>query len=69
MHPTAGRKFFEHLPEHERVRYIELLHQLKRLRLGCRCEQVGGKELVIIVGYGLATAQFWLDLYGAGNDT
>lgn len=64
MSPSASRKFFEGLPEHERLRYAELLHTLERLRLGCRCEQVGTKDFVVTVGYGLASAKFWLDIYG-----
>lgn len=64
MHATATRKVFEHLPEHERLRYAELLRTLDRLRLGCRCEMVGGRDFHIVVGFGLATAVFWMDVLG-----
>lgn len=63
MNPIAHRKFFAALPDHERLRYAELLLQLKRLRLGCRCERLGGQDFMIVVGYGLPAAQFWLDMY------
>lgn len=64
MNPVAHRKFFEHLPEFEQTRYAELLRQLRRLRLPCRCERVGGQDFQIVVGYGLPTAAFWIEMYG-----
>lgn len=65
MHAHASAASFKHMPEHVQARYVELLRQLHRLGLGCRCELVGGKDFHITVGYGLATAQFWLDMYDA----
>lgn len=64
MDAVAHRKFFEHLPDHERERYAEVLRLCERQRLGVRCEMVGGKDFHITIGFGLASARWWLDQYG-----
>ena len=68
MNPVAHRRFFDGLPDWERVRFAALLRELKRLRLGCRCERLGGQDFQVVVGYGLPTAQFWMDMYGITDE-
>lgn len=68
MNPVAHRRFFDNLPDFERARYSVLLLQLRKLRLPCRCERLGGQDFQVVVGYGLPTAQYWLDMYGIADE-
>lgn len=57
---------FLRLPEQDRERYAAVLDTLDRLKLGCRCEMVDGKDFTITVGKGYATARFWLEHFQVG---
>ncbi len=63
INPTANKKFFDKLPDHERVRYADILLRCYQLHLGVRCEVLGGREFQLTIGYGLASAKWWLDMY------
>jgi hypothetical protein len=63
MNPHATAPFFHNLAPHVRAKYVRLLRELDSLNLGCRCEMVGGRDFHIVVGFGLARPNFWLDLY------
>jgi hypothetical protein len=69
MHAHAHAAFFNNLAPHVRAKYVELLRQLDRLGLGCRCEMVEGRDFSIVVGFGLSRPQFWMDLYGVNEST
>lgn len=64
MNASASRKFWQGLPDHERQRYTEVLLLAHALRLGVRCEMVGGREFAITIQYGLGSARMWLDIFG-----
>jgi hypothetical protein len=54
---------FGRLSEGDQQRYEELLRMLDRLRLGCRCEVIDGKDFTVVVGKGYATARYWLETF------
>jgi hypothetical protein len=63
MDAVAAQANFDKLSEGDRQRYALLLAECDRLRLGCRCVMVGGRDFTVIVGKGYATAKFWLEAF------
>lgn len=62
MNQTALRSDFQTLPPSARDAHLRVLHLLEQLRLSCRCE-MAGRDFTIVVGRGLSSAKYWIDLY------
>jgi GH18 family chitinase len=64
MARAAQLSDFERLSTQDQDRYAQLLQELERLHLGCRCEMVDGKDFTVTVASGYATPKFWLSRFG-----
>ena len=62
MHQTALATDFARLPPDVQKSHIEVLQLLERRRMSCRCEQ-NGRDFVLVIGRGLSSAKYWLDMY------
>lgn len=62
MNPTALATDFHRLPLEVQRAHQELLEFLEERHMSCRCEIVG-RDFIVIVGRGLSSAKYWLDMY------
>lgn len=62
MNPTALATDFHRLPPDIQSSHMELLQFLEERRMSCRCE-MNGRDFTVIVGRGLSSAKYWLDMY------
>lgn len=62
MHQTALATDFARLPPDVQKSHLEILRLLERRRMSCRCEQ-NGRDFTIVIGRGLSSAKYWIDMY------
>lgn len=62
MHQTAQASDFQRLSGGLQQAHLEVLEACDRLRLSCRCEMIG-RDFTIIIGRGMSSPKYWLDLF------
>ena len=66
MNPVAQRSDWQRLSTELIEAHRDVLHACERNNLTCRCEMIG-RDFTIVVGRGLSSAKYWLDMYD-GHD-
>lgn len=62
MNPVALASDFQKLSPEQQAAHVAVLQTIEANRLSCRCE-MNGRDFVIIVGRGLSSPKYWLDMY------
>lgn len=64
MNQIARKSDFQRLPPEVQDAHIAVLQTCDAKRLSCRCE-MNGRDFVVIVGVGLSSPKYWLDMFTA----